>query len=343
MAAWYRKRRRRQPFGRTAIGMLALSALPLLPGCGETKTAGAARSGPRRYPYKAVCTVGMVTDIVRQVAGEKAQVSGIIGEGVDPHLYKPTRNDIAALQRADVVFYSGLMLEGKMADVLVKVASGGKPVFAVTQLIDEKYLLTPKEFQGHFDPHVWMDVAAWSRAVEAVAKALGEFDPPNRAFYEANAASYQAELAKLDEYAKRVMASVPESKRVLITAHDAFNYFGRAYGVEVRGIQGLSTESEAGIEDINRLVDLIVERDIRAVFVETSVAEKNVKALIEGAGSRGKTVRIGGSLFSDAMGPPGTYEGTYIGMIDHNATVIARALGGEAPERGMQGKLTAKK
>ncbi len=325
---------------RTGVGaLLGIFALGLLPGCGETKTAGQTQSGPRQYPYKAVCTVGMVTDIVRQVAGEKADVSGIIGEGVDPHLYKPTRNDIAALQSGDIVLYSGLMLEGKMADALVKVASGGKPVAPVTEMIDEKYLLTPKEFQGHFDPHVWMDVAAWSRAVDAVARALGEFDPANRAHYEANAARFQEELAKLDEYVRRVIGSIPEPQRVLITAHDAFNYFGRAYGIEVRGIQGLSTESEAGIEDINRLVDLIVQRDIRAVFVESSVAEKNVRALIEGAGSRGKTVRIGGSLFSDAMGPPGTYEGTYIGMIDHNATVIARALGGEAPERGMQGKL----
>jgi manganese/zinc/iron transport system substrate-binding protein len=234
------------------------------------------------------------------------------------------------------------MLEGKMTDALIKVASSGKSVFAVTELIDEKYLLTPKEFQGHPDPHVWMDVAAWSKAVEAVAGSLGKFDPRNADYYAANAARYRAELAELDDYARRVMASIPEHKRVLITAHDAFNYFGRAYGIAVRGIQGISTESEAGIRDINLLVDMIVERSIEAVFVETSVAEKNVRALIEGARSRGRSVRIGGTLFSDAMGPPGSYEGTYIGMIDHNATTIARALGGDAPPGGMQGRLKEK-
>lgn len=302
----------------------------------DDKTAPA----PRKTPFRIVTTVGMVTDIVRQVAGERAQVTGLIGEGVDPHLYKATRNDIAALQSADVIFYSGLMLEGKMSDALVRVARSGKPVFAVTELLDEKYLLEPPQMQGHYDPHVWMDVSAWSRAVEAVAHALAGFDAAHAAYYQENARRYQAELEKLHEYVRTVIASIPPRQRTLITAHDAFNYFGRAYGIRVLGIQGISTESEAGLEDINRLVREIVENDIQAVFVETSVAEKNVKALIEGAAARGKNVRIGGTLFSDAMGPPGTYEGTYIGMIDHNATVIARALGGSAPPRGMQGRLS---
>jgi len=294
---------------------------------------------PSRYPYKIATTVGMVGDIVRQVAGEKAEVTGIIGTGVDPHLYKPTRNDIAALHAADAVFYNGLMLEGKMADVLVKVASAGRPVYAVTKLLDEKDLLEPVEFQGHYDPHVWMDVAAWSKAVEAVANSLSEFDPPNAAFYSSNAQRYRSELGSLQEYVRKVIASIPKKQRVLITAHDAFNYFGRAYDIEVRGIQGISTESEAGLEDINRLVDFMVQNDVPAVFVETSVAERNVQALVEGARSRGKNVKVGGSLFSDAMGAPGTYEGTYIGMIDHNATIIARALGGEAPPRGLNDRL----
>ncbi|TWT44598.1 Periplasmic zinc-binding protein TroA precursor [Phycisphaerae bacterium RAS1] len=295
--------------------------------------------GPAKYPYKVVTTVGMVTDIVRQVAGDKADVSGIIGEGVDPHLYKATRNDIAALQSADVIFYSGLMLEGKMADALVRVARNGKPVFAVTERIDEKYLLEPPEFAGHADPHVWMDVSAWSKAVEAVAAALTEYDGANASLYAGNARRYAAELDKLHEYIRKVMATVPERQRVLITAHDAFNYFGRAYGSRVKGIQGISTESEAGLDDINKLVTFIVDNDVKAVFVETSVAEKNVRALIEGAKARGRDVALGGTLFSDAMGPAGAYEGTYIGMLDHNATTIARALGGEAPARGLNGKL----
>jgi manganese/zinc/iron transport system substrate-binding protein len=226
-----------------------------------------------------------------------------------------------------------------MADALVRLARGGRPVHAVTELLDEQYLLEPPEMQGHYDPHVWMDVSAWSRAVAAVAEALAAFDPPGQAEYRQRAAAYRAELDKLHAYAQRAIASIPPRQRVLITAHDAFNYFGRAYGIEVRGIQGLSTESEAGLEDINRLVDFIVTREVQAVFVETSVADKNVRALIEGARARGKTVRIGGTLFSDAMGPAGTYEGTYIGMLDHNVTVITRALGGQAPAGGLNGRL----
>lgn len=317
----------------TAFGLAALTTLA---------PPSHAQNGPERRPYRVVATVGMVADIVRQVAGDRAQVANIIGEGVDPHLYKPTRNDIAALQAADVVFYSGLLLEGKMADALVQLARRGKPVFAVTELVEDKYLLEPPAMQGHYDPHVWMDVSAWARAVEAVARSLAEFDRPGAADYLANAKRYQAELEQLDAYVRKVIASIPARQRVLITAHDAFNYFGRAYDIEVRGIQGISTESEAGLEDINRLVDFIVQREIQAVFVETSVADRNVKALIEGARARGRTVRIGGSLFSDAMGPAGSYEGTYIGMLDHNATTIARALGGTAPPRGMHGRLAAK-
>jgi manganese/zinc/iron transport system substrate-binding protein len=281
----------------------------------------------------------MVTDIVKQVAGDKATVGGIIGEGVDPHLYRPTAGAVKALQSADVVFYSGLMLEGKMGDMLVKLARN-QPVFAVTELLDEQYLLEPPGMQGHYDPHVWMDVQAWMKAVEAVARSLGEYDPASASYYQANAQAYVEQLKALDVYARASVGSIPKPRRVMITAHDAFNYFGRAYDIEVLGIQGISTESEAGLDDINRLVDLIVERDVRAVFVESSVSDKNVRALVEGARARGKGVTVGGKLFSDAMGAPGTYEGTYIGMIDHNVTTIARALGGQAPAGGMQGRLS---
>ena len=313
-----------------------------LAGCDRGSNAGGAttqQAGPKQYPYNVITTVGMVRDIVQQVAGDKAKVSGIIGSGVDPHLYKPTRSDIAALLDADVVFYSGLMLEGKMSDTFVKIATSGKPVYAVTEKIDESFLLSPPEFAGHHDPHVWMDPEGWMKAVEVVRDALSLYDPSNAAAYKANANSYLAELRKLDAYATKSLGSIPEKQRVLITAHDAFNYFGHAYGIEVKGIQGISTESEAGLQDLNNLVQFIVDRDIKAVFVESSVAEKNVRALIDGAKARGKSVAIGGTLFSDAMGGEGTYEGTYIGMIDHNVTVITRSLGGEAPEKGMQGKL----
>ena len=291
-------------------------------------------------PYKVVATVGMVKDIVTQVAGDKATVDNIIGEGIDPHLYKPTRSDVAALLKADVVFYSGLMLEGKMADVLVKVARRGKPVYAVTELIDESYLLTPENLSGHFDPHVWMDVQGWIKAVEAVVQSLAEYDSKNQEYYTKNAGNYIKELEKLDLYAKQSIQTIPQNSRVLITAHDAFNYFGRAYGLEVKGIQGISTESEAGLKDINLLVEEIVGSKINAVFIETSVADKNIRALIEGAAVKGHQVHIGGELFSDAMGPPGTYEGTYIGMIDHNVTTVVQALGGTPSKRGMNGKLS---
>ncbi|MGE9295389.1 MAG: metal ABC transporter solute-binding protein, Zn/Mn family [Puniceicoccales bacterium] len=501
-----------------------------------------ANAEPKKYPYEAVTTVGMITDVVRNVAGDKANVDGIIGEGIDPHLYKPTRKDVIALSKADIVFYNGLMLEGKMADVLVRLARKGKPIYAVTdtilekpadlqtlrdqlnvhnelyqkmmerlqsemaqvaldkpnaRLIDEavaskiptvsnppsqfkagasvqilrgdgsdnsilntqvemirsdrvieqvaKHLtesdrnsllearnenaaeessiteilssnltvepikqslviqisytdanaetaarianLFAKEYirllvneniksampavedlrlraeqekekvealreqinQGgsyvmsdeseHYDPHVWMDVQGWIMATSVIADALAEFDPKNAEYYASNANRYIAELEALDAYAKKVIGSIPENQRYLVTAHDAFNYLGRAYGIEVMGIQGLSTESEAGVRDLERLVNFLVENKIPAGFVETSVSDKNVRALIEGAQAKGHQLKIGGELFSDAMGPAGTYEGTYIGMIDHNATTIARALGGDAPESGKNGKL----
>ena len=299
----------------------------------------AAGEGARRYPYRITATTGMVADLVRQVAGDRGEVTAIIGEGVDPHLYVPTRSDVAALMEADIVFYSGLLLEGKMTDALVRVARGGRPVHAVTELVDEALLLQPEEFAGHFDPHLWMDAAGWMQAVTAVTAALTAFDPAGESGYRARAAAYGATLTELHAYARRVLGSIPEPQRILVTAHDAFNYFGRAYGLEVEGIQGMSTESEAGLDRINRLVDLLVTRRIGAVFVETTIADRNVRALIEGAAARGHTVVVGGELFSDAMGQPGTYEGTYVGMLDHNATTVARALGGSAPERGFQGRL----
>lgn len=320
-------------------GYVVLTRACLWAGCLAASVASVAAAQPTSYPYRITTTVGMVTDIVRHVAGDKATVTGIIGEGVDPHLYKPTRNDVAALMNADVVFYNGLMLEGKMADTLIKVSRSGRKVFAVTERIDESFLLEPPAMEGHYDPHVWMDVAAWKQAVQAVARSLAEYDPANAEAYRTAAERYGHELDRLDAYAKKSLATIPERQRVLVTAHDAFHYFGRAYGLRVEGIQGVSTESEAGLERINRLVDDIVKNQVRAVFVETSVSDKNVRALIEGAAARGHRLAIGGTLYSDAMGKPGTYEGTYIGMIDHNVTTITRALGGDAPERGMLGRL----
>lgn len=306
-------------------------------GCDRSATpdAPAAPSGGRVYPYKVVTTVAMVGDLVREVAGEKATVAGLVGTGVDPHLYKASRDDVAKLQAADIVFYSGLHLEGKMTDVLVAVARS-KPVHPITEAIPHDKLLKEGDIE---DPHAWMDVSLWAKAALGVGESLAAFDPPSAAHYRERAKAYADRLTALHEYGVKSLASVPQDRRLLVTSHDAFSYFGRAYGIEVRGIQGLSTESEAGLADINALVDLLVGRKVAAVFVESSVPRKNVEALIEGAKKRGHALTVGGELFSDAMGTEGTYEGTYIGMLDHNITLVTRALGGTAPERGFQGKL----
>lgn len=331
-------------------GVLArLMILPMLacvlvacggdPGADDRPNAPAA-APPTGTPYSVVATTGMITDIVRQVAGDRATVTGLMGAGVDPHLYKPTRSDVQRMLGADVIFYNGLLLEGKMTDSLIRAATSGKKVHAVTELLDEQYLLEPKEFEGIYDPHVWMDPSAWSKAVEVVRDKLIEFDPQGEAVYRANTRAYADRLGLLDTYAVGVLGTVPENQRVLVTAHDAFNYFGRRFGFEVVGIQGISTESEAGVQDIEKLVELIVSRGIKAVFVESTVSERNINALITGARARGHAVAIGGKLYSDAMGDSGTYEGTYIGMIDHNVTTIARSLGGQAPQRGLNGELS---
>ncbi|MDF3128076.1 zinc ABC transporter substrate-binding protein [Kiritimatiellaeota bacterium B1221] len=288
---------------------------------------------------KVAVTVGMIGDVVANVAGDAAEVVTIIGSDVDPHLYRPTRNDVLKFQQADVIFYNGMMLEGKMGDVLMRMSRRGKPVYPVTEELQEAGGYVLNTDSDHLDPHVWMDVKGWMAAVDVVEKGLSKQDPSRKALFAKNAAAYGEQLKELDAYAGKVLATIPETQRVLVTAHDAFSYMGRAYGLRVKGIQGLSTESEAGVRDIEDLVNFLVEYNIPAVFVESSVADKNVRALVEGAKAKGHQVIIGGELFSDAMGKPGTYEGTYIGMIDHNATLIARALGGEAPAGGMQNKL----
>jgi manganese/zinc/iron transport system substrate-binding protein len=295
---------------------------------------------PPSYPYKIVASCGMVADIARQVAGEHAEVVSLMKEGVDPHLYRPTREDITVLMNSDLVLTVGLNLEGRMAEAFERVARTGIPVHPVTADLDESLLLSSPSFAGFGDPHVWMDVSLWSLCVESLTERLAEFDPRHAAEYRANAVEFRAELARLHEFTKQAIASIPEQHRVLITAHDAFEYYSRAYGIPVKAVQGLSTESEAGVDDVNRLVDFIVARGIPAIFVESSVNREGINAILEGVASRGGNVRIGGELYSDAMGPAGTYEGTYPGMIEHNTTTIVRALGGSAPEKGLKRQLT---
>lgn len=318
-----------------------LAAVVGFTGCTDPGSPGVDGDKARTYPYRIVTTCGMVTDMVRNVAGDKAQVVGLMGPAVDPHLHKPTRSDVRTLSEADIVFYVGLMLEGRMADTFVSLAGSGKPVYAVTDVLNESQLREPPEFEGHWDPHVWMNVALWSECAQGVAERLAEFDPANAQYYRDNAARYRQELETLDAYVRQTIASIPEQQRKLITAHDAFGYFGEAYGMQVHSPQGITTESEPSVEDVNQLVDLVVQNKIRAVFVESSVNPKGIRAIQQGAEQRGWKLELGGKLFSDAMGAEGTYEGTYIGMMDHNATTIARALGGEAPPGGMQGRLAA--
>ncbi|MGB7342928.1 MAG: zinc ABC transporter substrate-binding protein [Pirellulaceae bacterium] len=317
------------------LGVVGLA----ITGCKPSSTPKSSSTFAGEYPIKAVATVGMVADLVRNVGKEHVAVDQICGSGVDPHLFKATRDDMQTIMGGDIVFYCGLMLEGKMSDTLVKIARK-KPVFAVTEMIDESVLIAPEGFDGHPDPHVWNDVSAWSQCVAAVEMALADFDPQHAAEFQANAKAYREQLTKLHQYGVKSVATIPKDSRLLVTSHDAFNYFGKAYDIEVQGVQGLSTESEAGVQRINELVDTLVDRKVKAVFVESSVSRKNIDALIEGAHSRDHDVVVGGELFSDAMGTSGTFEGTYIGMLDHNITTVTRALGGTADTKGFSGKLS---
>lgn len=293
--------------------------------------------GLRGGELRVVGTVGMVTDVLEEVGGERVEVEGLMGSGVDPHIYQVSRGDVVLLGSADGIVYNGLQLEGRMGSLFERMGRRGVASLGVAEAALER--AGREALGGGKDPHVWMDASLWAEAARAMAFFLGELDEGGAGWYAERAEAYAEELERLHRYGEEVMSSVPEGGRVLVTAHDAFGYFGAAYGLEVRGIQGMSTESEAGLRDVEELVEFVVDREIPVVFVEDTVSEKNVRALVEGARSRGWALGIGGTLYSDAMGPEGTYTGTYIGMLDHNLSTIARALGGEVPEGGFQGKL----
>jgi manganese/zinc/iron transport system substrate-binding protein len=276
------------------------------------------------YPIHVLATTGMVADLVSEVGGEQVKVTQLMGAGVDPHLYKASPRDLSQLNEADMVFYSGCNLEGKMGDIFARMGRK-KPTRAIAEGIAPSRVLENEE--RHHDPHLWFDVALWSEGIGVVRDALSTFDPKHAEEYAARARAYKEKLTELDGWAREELAKVPKEQRVLVTAHDAFRYFGRAYDIEVRGIQGISTESEAGVREINELVDFIARRKIKAVFVESSVSEKNIRALVEGCKKQhNHEVKVGGELFSDAMGEPGTPEGTYEGMIRHNVNTIVQAL-----------------
>jgi manganese/zinc/iron transport system substrate-binding protein len=310
------------------IGFLiaSVSVALLVSACGQPAAEFQGDLSERQI--RVVATIGMITDIVQNVGGERVTVTGLMGPGVDPHLYKASEGDVTSLSEADVIFYNGLHLEAKMGEVLEQMGDRIKTV-AVTEGVDESLLLSPPEFEGAHDPHIWFDVSLWMEAVRSVRDTLIEMDPQSRDLYRGNADAYLIELEKLHDYVHDRATSVPDDKRVLITAHDAFNYFGRAYGFDVRGLQGISTATEAGAGDVQELASFIAEKKIPAIFVESSVPVRSIEAVQAAVRAKGYEVTIGGELFSDAMGNAGTEEGTYTGMVRHNIDTIADALQGQ--------------
>ncbi|WP_046173438.1 metal ABC transporter solute-binding protein, Zn/Mn family [Domibacillus indicus] len=301
--------------------ILALSAA----GCGQTEK-GESETGSNDYgPIMVTTTIGQIADAVENIGGEHVEVHSLMGPGVDPHLYKAKQSDIELLQDADVVFYNGLHLEGKMLEIFEQM-SESKPAVAIADSIPKDDLRKDAADETVIDPHVWFDIDLWKTSLTEVKDTLIEADPENKDDYEQNAEDYFAELDELKEYAAEELAGIPKKQRVLVTAHDAFNYFGAKHDMEVMGLQGLSTDAEYGLADVQSLVKTLVERNIKAVFVESSISEKSINAVIEGAKNQNHDVKIGGELFSDAMGKAGTEEGTYTGMYKHNVDTIVNAL-----------------
>lgn len=274
---------------------------------------------------RVTATIGMITDVVRNIGGEHVEVTGLMGTGVDPHLYRASQGDIQRLEQANIIFYNGLFLEGRMIEILEKMADT-KPSIAVTDSIERSKLRPDDEIENEYDPHVWFDVSLWMTVTETIRDTLVAYDPDHAEYYESNAAAYLEQLDELHEEVKTKIASIPKQGRILVTAHDAFGYFGEAYDIEVIGLQGMNTASEAGTRDVTNLRDYIIEHEIKAVFIESSVSRRAIDAVIQGAKQLGHDIEIGGELFSDAMGEEGTLEGTYIGMVRHNVNTITDAL-----------------
>ncbi len=271
---------------------------------------------------KVTTTTEMIADLAQNIGGQYVKVTALMGSGVDPHLYKATQGDLRRLSRADIILYNGLHLEGKMQDIFEKMARN-KPVFAVSSLIP----VTQLRQHGHFpDPHIWFDLRLWHQAGQRVLQILQQQDPKNKQAYADNARSYLNEMQQLHQWIKSQVQSIPQAQRILITAHDAFGYFGQAYGMQVEGLQGISTAAQFGLQDIKQLKDIIVKNQIKAVFVESSVSPRFIQSLVAGVKAEGHNLRIGGELFSDAMGKTGTPDGSYFGMVKHNVKTIVDAL-----------------
>ena len=317
---------------------LAASACCLaLVGCDAGTTHERHTTGERihsysgEYPIMVVCTTGQIAEMIDRIGGDRVEVTALMGPGVDPHIYKPVASDVSKLSEADIIFYNGMHLEGRMADLFLQMARN-KATFAVTEGIEtrnDSRLRTPTDFEGLHDPHVWHDAKLWSECVKDTADTLAKFDTAHASDYKQNAAEYVKELAELDTFCKTEIAKIPSSRRVLITAHDAFGYFGEAYGLEVHGLKGISTDEEKDMTHQEELQAMILQHKIPAVFVESAVSHRTVESLVEPCRAAGHDLQLGGELFADAMGQAGTEEGTYAGMIRHNVNTIVSALAEE--------------
>ncbi|WP_237648664.1 MULTISPECIES: metal ABC transporter solute-binding protein, Zn/Mn family [Sediminibacillus] len=299
------------------LGVLAAA----LSGC----SAGKEAVGSGEEKVKVVTTIAQIGDMAAEIGGDHIEVESLMGPGDDPHLYNAVQGDIKKLDQADIIFYNGLHLEGQMGEIFEEMRQK-KPTVAVAEGIPEDQFLADPQNPSIIDPHVWFDISIWKQAAEKIRDELMEIDPDNENVYKQNTVEYVKDLTELEDYARERIKEIPEESRVLVTAHDAFNYFGNAFGFEVIGLQGLSTESDYGLTDIQRIIDVLVERNIKAVFVESSVSGRSINAVVEGAEEAGHQVRIGGELYSDAMGEEGTVEGTYLGMYRHNIDTIVESL-----------------
>lgn len=273
-----------------------------------------------------VTTTSMITDLVTNIGGDAINIQGLMGSGVDPHLYKASEGDVSKLANADLIFYNGLHLEGKLVEVFEKMGSQNIKTIAIADAIDENTLIGSEYFASNYDPHIWFDIEYWEQATRFVVDKLSEAVPSEKNYFEENGQRYLNELNLLNNDIKTTINSLPEDKRVLVTAHDAFNYFGKAFGFEVVGLQGLSTATEAGVQDVQKLAAFIIENKVKAIFVESSVPKRTIEALQAAVNSKGHDVSIGGTLYSDALGNAGTVEGTYIGMFKYNVNTIVNAL-----------------
>jgi len=275
---------------------------------------------------KVVSTTSQVTDLVKELAGDLIDLEGLMGAGVDPHLYKASEGDVTKFYNADVIFYSGLHLEGKLEDVFEKMRHNGKKTISISDTIAKDALISSADFASSYDPHFWFSTNHWKKATTYVADELSKLDPKNTKVYTENAKAYIEKLNQLEKNNSLQLEGLPVEKRILVTAHDAFAYFGKAYGFKVVSLQGLSTATEAGVQDVQRISNFIIAHDIKAIFVESSVPVRTVEALQAAVRSKNHEVAIGGTLFSDALGNPGTKEGTYIGMYEYNMNTIIDAL-----------------